>query len=242
MPSVRTMMYAASSVALLFTACSKAKDENPISGLYVSANVVMYDSVKMYTKSGVITDTTMIRDALGRRWDNVTFNFKAGIDSVQKSMAKIKVDPEGGDNYLDFTAYKRGYDIVSFANGLLVMLTKDSLTETSEGIPYYPITDVLDCGSSGYLIRKYQNSYGFGSDGANTYYRRSKRYAFLEESAGHVTYPCINYMFTQHSYGRSVCIAAGRDINNIFNEEFPAKLGYEDTLIVQISRTQMIKQ
>ncbi|SHN19919.1 hypothetical protein [Chitinophaga sp. CF418] len=241
MPSVRTLMYAACSVALFFTACSKEKNENPLSGLYVSANVVVYDSVKLYTKSGVITDTTIIRGALERRWDNVKFNLKAGTDSIEKYRT-VNIDPERDSTYFDYKTYTRAYDIISHSNGLMVLLSKDSVTNLSIGAPFSPPGTVLDCGSSGALITKYRNSYAYGSAGVDSFYRKGKRHAILEESAGYLTYPGITYLFTRHSNGRSVCIASSPDINNQFNEGVLAMLGNEDTLIVQISRLRLIKQ
>jgi hypothetical protein len=240
MPSVRNMMYAACSAALFFTACSKEKNENPVSGLYVSANLVMYDSVKLYTKSGIITDTTIIHGALERRWKNVTFNLRAGKDSVKKDMT-VNIDPEGGDNYIDFKTYKRAYEIAGNGNGLTLLLTKDSLTETSVGGPF-PVKNVFDCSTAYDLIRKYQASFSYRNEGTNTYYRTARRYAILEESAGYLTYPGISYLYTRHSNGSSVCIASFQDINNQFNEVIPAILENEDTLIIQINRLQLIKR
>ncbi|UPK67003.1 hypothetical protein [Chitinophaga filiformis] len=201
----------------------------------------MYDSVKLYTKSGVITDTTIIHGALERRWDNVTFHLKAGLDSVEKYRT-VNVDPEGGNSYFDYKTYTRAYDIISYSNGLIVLLSKDSVTNEGLGRPWGPVPDVLNCGSSGTLITKYVNSYLYWSDGMNTYYRKGKRHAILEESAGYLTYPGITYMFTQHSNGRSVCIASSQDINNQFNEAVLAQLGNEDTLIVQVGRLRLVKQ
>ena len=241
MPSVRSIMYAACSVALFFTACSKEKNENPVSGLYVSANFVVYDSVKLYTKSGVITDTTIIHGALERRWDNVKFNLKAGTDSVKKNRT-VNIDPEGGNSYFDYQTYKRAYDIVSSSNGLMVLLSKDSVTNMGVGAPFTPPGNVLDCGSSSVLITQYRNSYKYWSAGVDSFYRSGKRYAILEEAAGYLTYPNITYLYTRHSNGRSVCIASTQEINNKFNEGVLSMLENEDTLIVQLSKLRLIKQ
>ncbi len=242
MPSVRTVVYAACSVALFFTACGEKKSKNTISGLYVSANVVVYDAVKMYTKSGVITDTTIIHGVLERRRrDNVRFDLKAGTDSVRRYTG-VNIDPDGDDTYLDFGIYKPGFDIISSNNGLLVLLSKDSSTFFNIGAPILPTGNVLDCRTSRALIKKYRSSFTYGKEGVDSFYSRGKGYAIFEESDGYLTYPGITYLYTRHSNGSLVCTASWPDINNQFNEGLPAMLENEDTLIVQISRLRLIKQ
>jgi len=240
MINVRNMLLAACSAALLFTACNKDKEEDPVSGVYTSSNIMMYDSVKLYTKSGVITDTMIIRDALSRRWKDVKFVLKAGTDSVVTKLT-VSIDPSGDNNYLISGTAKRALELVDNNDHLSLMLSKDSLSRET-GYPLNEDAEKRSAFVDGF--RKYRGAWGrYSFDTLNNLPQRSRRvYTVIEKNADQVLFPYMAYLLTRDYPSGGKYMAQNSPINNHFNEEALKGLEDYDTLIVQTSRLKLIRQ
>jgi len=241
MLSVRTLMLAACSAAMLFSACNKNDDQDePASGVYVSANVITYDSLKMYTRAGVITDTTILHEFISRGWKSVEFNLKGGTDAFKMTL-KVNLDPTGKNNYINFGAYQWDYEIVSNDTKMVLMLSKDSVYKATTGTILEgdgkALNDFVD------QLSKYRSPWGgYQLDTNNRIFHRRKLYAIVEKTGSELTYPLMTYVYSRYAGINYRASATYPLFNNYFNTDVLPQLGDRDTLLVQQSRLKLIKQ
>jgi len=240
MISVRNIMLTASATILLLTACGKDEemDEvNTASGFYKSANVVINDPIKMYTQSGVITDTMIIHDLLLRKAESLLFYLQPGTYPVKSGMT-IYIDPYGENSYVSNWGFKELYSIVSEDNKITVMLSHDTLER--QYAPYLT-SDLSSLVNNAF---QYQAPWGFGEDWTLIYpskYRARKKHIIIEKGDHYITYPLISY-YIERRYGSDVYSEHASSIHNYFNESMLGQLGNTDTLIVWTSRLKLVKQ
>jgi hypothetical protein len=216
---------------MMVMACKKDDVKTIHEGTYETTGTINTMPVMLYAANGgAISDTSVIREFMLRRFIRKGFQLKSGIDTT--SILKLILTVTGNTAIQqDTSGNSLRFNILNRTDGTALLVQQDS-ARIQGGVP-----GKVACGNIHLKIRQnpppYACTYFELAGGSATLCYAHPQWSVIN-NGDDLTLPMINYYFVSYS-NDFYCIRGSNYLPDFFNNTMLSELQATDTLLVQTS-------